>query len=118
MQKQFTFAREDQPDTAWLTRFAAGREEAERWYLGKGRTPPPSSAECRVALRDHMPELLSQYDRACALVGDDDRAHQILSQYRPPPVQAAAKRSGSGTMVQPLFATTTSPSTLCLISLS
>jgi predicted choloylglycine hydrolase len=76
-----------------LTRFAAGREEAESWYLGKGRTPPPSSAECRAALREHMPELLPQYDRACALVGDDDRARQILSQYRPSPVFAGCSQA-------------------------
>ena len=86
MLKRFIFAREDQPDKEWLARFVAGREEAERWYLGKGRTSPPTGGDCRAALRDHMPELLPHYDRVCALVGDDDRAHQILSQYRPPPL--------------------------------
>lgn len=30
-----------------------------------------------------MPELLPHYDRACALVGDDEVAHRILSHYRP-----------------------------------
>ena len=85
MLKRFVFACEDQPDKAWLTRFVAGREEAERWYVGKGRASPPTRAECRAALCDHMPELIPHYDRACALVGDDDRAHQILSHYRPPP---------------------------------
>src|SRR5205085_781072 len=34
MRKRFVFACEDQPGEAWRTRFAAGREEAERWYLG------------------------------------------------------------------------------------
>jgi predicted choloylglycine hydrolase len=33
----------------------------------------------------NLPELIPHYDRVCALVGDDDRAHQILSHYRPPP---------------------------------
>src|SRR6266704_3221279 len=28
----------------------------------------------------------SHYDKACALVGDDDLAHRILSHYRPPPI--------------------------------
>ncbi len=32
-----------------------------------------------------MPELMPEYDRVCALVGDDDFAHRILSHYRPPP---------------------------------
>jgi len=84
--KRFIFVREDRPDEAWLARFAAGRVEAERWYLGNGRADPPSSAECRTALRRHMPELVPHYDRVCSLVGDDERGHQILSQYRPPPV--------------------------------
>src|SRR5262245_57136224 len=35
---------------------------------------------------DHMPEPQPHYDRVCALVGDDDRACQIVSHYRPPPV--------------------------------
>jgi predicted choloylglycine hydrolase len=86
MLKRFIFAREDQPDREWLSRFVAGRDEAERWYLGEDRALPPTTAECRAALSDHMPELLAQYDRVCALVGDDDRAHQILSHYRPAPV--------------------------------
>lgn len=34
-----------------------------------------------------MPELLGTYEQACALVGGDDLAPQILSQYRPPPLR-------------------------------
>jgi len=33
-----------------------------------------------------MPELLGPYERVCALVGEDDLAPQILSQFRPPPL--------------------------------
>ncbi|MBI1774211.1 MAG: peptidase C45 [Proteobacteria bacterium] len=86
MLKRFVFASEDRPDRAWLARFAAGRNEAERWYLGGGLAAPPTAAECRAALRRHMPELMPHYDRVCDLVGDDDLAHRILSHYRPPPV--------------------------------
>jgi len=93
MLKRFIFAREDRPDEAWLTRFIAGREEAERWYLGAGRTEPPTAEECRAALSFHMPELLPHYDRVCALVGDDDLAHQMLSHYRPPPVVAGCSQA-------------------------
>ena len=85
MLKRFVFAREAQPGAEWLARFATGREEAERWYL-EGRAAPPTAAECRAALRHHMPELMPQYDRVCALIGDDERAHRILSHYRPPPL--------------------------------
>jgi predicted choloylglycine hydrolase len=87
MQKRFVFDREDRPGKAWAARFAAGRDEARRWYLGQGLADPPSAAECRAALVRHMPELVPEYDRACALIGDDDLAHRILSHYRPPPVR-------------------------------
>lgn len=93
MHKRFIFVREDCPDMAWLDRFVAGRVEAEHWHLGKGRAKPPTFAECQAALSEHMPELLPHYDRVCGLVGDDDRAHQILSQYRPPPVIAGCSQA-------------------------
>jgi len=84
MLKHFVFEREDRPGKAWLARFAAGRDEAGRWYRGDGLADPPSAAECREAISRHMPELLPHYDRACALAGNDDMACRILSHYRPP----------------------------------
>jgi predicted choloylglycine hydrolase len=89
MRKRFTFASEDQPGEDWLARFRAVRDEAWRWYLGDGRAAAPTTAECRDALRRHMPELTPHYDRVCTLVGDDDLAHRLLSQYRPPPIGGA-----------------------------
>lgn len=86
MRKCFVAIREDVPGIAWLARFAAGRGEAEAWYRGTGREAPPTAGECAKALREHMPELLAPYERVCALVGNDEVAHQILSQYRPPPL--------------------------------
>jgi predicted choloylglycine hydrolase len=83
MLKKFVFAREDRPEEAWLARFTEGRQAAVRWYLGEGRTAPPSAIECRRALQMHMPELLPHYDQACGLVGDDEFAHRILSHFRP-----------------------------------
>jgi predicted choloylglycine hydrolase len=93
MRKRFVFAREDRPDADWLARFKAGREEAVHWYLGQGRAPPPTAAECRAALHRHMPELLAPYDRACAMVGDDPLAHCVLSHYRPAPVVAGCSQA-------------------------
>jgi predicted choloylglycine hydrolase len=93
MLKRFVAAREDRPGGAWLARFAAGRDDAERWYLGEGLAAPPTAAECRAALRHHMPELMPHYDRVCALVGDDDLAHRVLSHYRPPPVIAGCSQA-------------------------
>ena len=86
MQKRFVAIREDRPGSDWLARFVAGRAEAEAWYRGTGRGALPTGAECTAQLQRHMPELLGPYERACALVGEDELAPQILSQYRPPPL--------------------------------
>jgi predicted choloylglycine hydrolase len=83
VEKTFVAAREDRPGKAWLERFRVGREEAARWYVGKGLKEPPSASECRAALQRHMPELVPHYDHVCELVGEDDLAHRILSHYRP-----------------------------------
>ena len=99
MLKRFIFAKEERPDTAWLTRFLASRDEALRWYFGQGRAVTASARECRAALAVHMPELLSEYDRVCGLVGDDVTAHQILSHYRPPAMEMGCSQAiwlGSG----------------------
>ena len=86
MQKRFVARCKDVPGTDWLERFVAGRAEAEAWYLSGGRAPLPTAEECAAQLKRHMPELVRPYEQACALVGTDDLARQILSQYRPPPV--------------------------------
>jgi predicted choloylglycine hydrolase len=83
MEKRFVAEREVRPGKAWLERFQTGREEAARWYLGEGLKDQPTAAECRIALRKHMPELVPYYDDVCELVGEDDLAHRILSHYRP-----------------------------------
>lgn len=85
--KTFEAHLEDRPGERWLADFAAGRAEAERWYLDGRRGPPASAAACRAALARHMPQLLPHYDRACALLGDDDVAHRIVSHWRPPPAR-------------------------------
>lgn len=86
MLKTYVFEREDRPAEAWAARFAAGRAAAEKWYRGAGRAEPAAAADCRAALERHMPELLPHYERACALIGGDDMARRILSQWRPPPL--------------------------------
>lgn len=84
MRKTFVARREDRPGGLWLAEFSAGRSEAERWYRDHGRGPPASAAACRGAIGRHMPELLPHYDQACALLGDDEEAHRIVSHWRPP----------------------------------
>lgn len=86
MLKRFVAVAEDVPGRDWLARFHEGRAEAEAWYRGAGRRAPPSAAECAAQLQRHMPELRDPWQRACSLVGDDELAPQILSQFRPPPL--------------------------------
>ena len=83
MLKRFVAEREDQPGAGWRDRFHAGREEAERWYLGDRHVALPTAGECRTVLSHHMPELVPHYDRACELAGADEMAQRILSHYRP-----------------------------------
>jgi predicted choloylglycine hydrolase len=85
MRKRFVAIREDLPGRDWLERYVAGRAEAEAWYLS-GRGPAPHPAECAAQIKRYMPELLSLYESACELVGDDALSAQIISQYRPPPL--------------------------------
>ncbi|MCZ4092459.1 C45 family autoproteolytic acyltransferase/hydolase [Sinorhizobium psoraleae] len=85
MYKTFIAAREDRPGEAWLSRFIAGRAEAEKWYFGRAVASTPNARDCRAALWQHMPELIPYYDDACGLVGDDEVAHRVLSHYRPAP---------------------------------
>jgi predicted choloylglycine hydrolase len=40
-----------------------------------------------------MPELIPHYDQACALVGDDELAHRIISHYRAPQPIAACSQA-------------------------
>ena len=87
MRKRFVAIREDTPGSDWLARFVSGRAEAEAWYRGAGRGSPPTAGECVDQIRKHMPELLGRYEEACSFVVDDDLAPQIISQYRPPPLQ-------------------------------
>jgi predicted choloylglycine hydrolase len=93
MQKRFVFEREERPGAAWAARFQAGRAEAERWYRGEKRAEPPTAAECRAAIRQHMPELLRRYDEACALLGDDDIGHRIVSHWLPGPLKGGCSQA-------------------------
>jgi len=52
---------------AWLARFVEGRDEGRSAGTWEGPSRCPTTAECRAALRKHMPECCA-HDRVCALV--------------------------------------------------
>ena len=60
-----------------------------RWFLHKGEAARPSYAECRDAIRAHMPELLDDYDALVDAVGGGDLEARFLSHWCPPPLVAA-----------------------------
>ncbi len=68
----------------WAALFAAKWPAYRLWYLGAGVEARPTYAECRKALRAHMPEIVPIYDRLCELAGGGDLEARFLSLYRPP----------------------------------
>jgi predicted choloylglycine hydrolase len=69
--------------------FAVGWPAYRRWYLRDGEEARASYAECRRQLRDHMPELLADYERLVESVGGGDLEARFLSHWAPPPLFAA-----------------------------
>lgn len=60
-----------------------------RWYLHEGEARRPTYAECRRAIRRHLPELLAEYDAVVAAVGGGDLQARFLSHWNPPPLATA-----------------------------
>lgn len=86
MEKTFHAIAEDRPGPKWLAGFQAAWPEGRDWYLKDGEAARPSLSECRAALSDHMPELLSLHEALTALVGGDEIAARALSGWHPPAV--------------------------------
>ena len=81
---EFEAIEELRPGVAWRERFEAMWPTYRAWYLQEGDAARPSYAACRRALAEHMPELLSVYERLTELAGGGDLAARLLSLYRPP----------------------------------
>ena len=69
----------------WAASFLAMWPAYRRWFLREGDAARPSYRECERALRRHMPELLSTYERVVDLAGGGDLVARCLSLYRPTP---------------------------------
>lgn len=79
------------PDIAarapWL--FAHGWHAYRTWYLRDGEEARPTYHECHGQVRQHMPELLGEYERLVEAVGGGDLEARFLSHWSPPPLFAA-----------------------------
>lgn len=76
--------RELTPGPRWCALWDATRAAYRGWYLSEGEAARPSLSECRDALEEHMPEMVSTWERLVALADDDDIAARLLSMWRMP----------------------------------
>ena len=76
--------REETPAARWRLLFEATWPAYRRWYASEGLGRRPDLATCRAALRRHMPELVTTWERLVALAGDDEVAARMLSLWDPP----------------------------------
>jgi len=68
----------------WAARWQRSWPAYEAWFVARGGDSGPSAPDCRDAMRDYMPELVSLYDRLVTLAGGSDRAARFLSTWCPP----------------------------------
>ncbi len=93
MEKTFVAVDEPRPGGAWKRHFETVWPRVRVWYLKEGLASRPTPAEGRAAIARHMPELLPMYDALCGLVGTDEIAHRMLSNYNPPAIIAACSQA-------------------------
>lgn len=92
----FVAVEEDQPGPKWQGRFGRCATPYLVWIAREDPARRPSLGDCRAALALHMPQMLPVYGRLCDLVGPDETARRLLSQWNPPPLFA-----GCSVMVAP-----------------
>ena len=89
----FTAVAEQQPGDSFQRRFESSWPSYHAWFTQAGDASRPSFVECRDAIRTHMPELASTYERVVELAGGGDQAARMLSLWCPPPYQAGCSQA-------------------------
>lgn len=89
----FNYLHEAWPDQEWQALFKRTWPAYERWFLKNGVEQQPTYLQCLRELRRHMPELLSVYERLCALAGGGDTTARFLSMYCPPAFYAGCSQA-------------------------
>jgi predicted choloylglycine hydrolase len=89
----FVAVAEELPSAVFGARFEAGWPSYRAWFLSEGDAARPSYLACRAAIRRHMPELSSSYERLIALAGGGDLAARMLSLWCPPPYISACSQA-------------------------
>ena len=75
---------EDEPGDRIGEHLTATWPAFRRWWLD-GANTPPTAAQARARLEEHMPELVPTWQRLTALLGDDPEAGAALALWNPPP---------------------------------
>lgn len=102
---EFEAVEELEPGERWRAAFEAMWPAYRGWYLKEGEAARPDLATCRRMLDEHMPELVSTYERLVELADGDETAARFLSLYRPPGFvvgcsQGAWNREGGPVLVR------------------
>jgi predicted choloylglycine hydrolase len=84
---------ESEPGEAWASRFRELWPSYRAWFLSEGEAARPTYLATRRALRTHMPELVTTYDRLVELAGGSDQVARCLGLYRPAPFLAGCSQA-------------------------
>ena len=93
MRREFQAICEAEAGHHWQELFEELWPEYQNWYLSEGAEKRPSLAECRAALRYHMPEIVPLYERLVELAGNDETAARFLTLYCPPSYSNACSQA-------------------------
>jgi predicted choloylglycine hydrolase len=93
VQLTFHAIAEPQPGARFRARFEAAWPAYRGWFLRDGDAARPSYVVARRMLREHMPELVSVWERLVELAGGGDLAARMLALYDPPPLVAGCSQA-------------------------
>ena len=68
----FRAVTEDLPGANLQQQFERTWPAYRAWYLREGEAARPSFVQCRLMLREHLPELLPTWERLVELAGGGD----------------------------------------------
>ena len=75
---------EASPGPHWRALFEKHWPRYRAWFLHEGEAARTSYAASARALREHMPELVTTYERLCELAGGGDIEARFLAMWEPP----------------------------------
>lgn len=84
--------REGTPGSRWQALFKATWPAYRSWYTSHDREARPTLAEARSALQEHMPQLVSHWERLVELTGNDSLAAKMLTMWRMPAVASGCSQ--------------------------